>query len=112
MQHLKPRRSTRYRRRFRVDLGHTTALTVDVSTGGFCVELMRVLPPGSPLDGSIHVLGRELAFGGQVVWARQPEVGLNMRGRMGVRFTRPPAGLKQLIDPAGRPGPPPSAPQA
>jgi hypothetical protein len=112
MQYLKPRRHTRFRRRFRVELGHTAAFTVDVSTGGFCVELLRVLPPGSALEGSMHVLGRELPFGGQVVWARQPAAGLNIRGRMGVRFTLPPPGLKQLIESKGRPGAPPAPPRA
>jgi hypothetical protein len=112
MQYLKPRRSTRFRRRFRVELGHTAAFTVDVSAGGFCVELVRVLPPGSPLAGSIHVNGRELPFGGQVVWARQSAAGLNIRGRMGVRFTQPPPGLRQLIVSRGPTGPPPAPPRA
>ena len=112
MQYMKPRRSERLRRRLRVELGHTAAFTVDVSAGGFCVELVRVLPPGSTLAGSIHVSGRELPFGGEVVWARESAVGLGIRGRMGVRFTAPPPGLLRLLSPRGASGPPPGVPRA
>ncbi len=69
-------------------LDHTSSFTVDVCAGGFCTELMRVLPPGSPVQGSIQMNGQEVAFAGQVVWVKPGDVGLNLRGRMGVRFTR------------------------
>ncbi len=51
------------------------------------------------------VNGEEVAFGGRVVWVSRGDAGLNVRGRMGVRFTRVPWDLQRLIDasvPAGR----------
>jgi hypothetical protein len=78
----------RQRRRFRVSLGHTSSFTLDVCAGGFSTELMRVLAPGSPVQGSIQMNGTNVAFAGEVVWAKPGDMCLNLRGRMGVRFTR------------------------
>jgi hypothetical protein len=90
----------RHRRRFRVALArHTQSVTVDVGAGGFCTELIRVLPPGTPVEGSIHVDGREVPFSGRVAWARPGEFRLNLRGRMGVRFTQIPLEFTRLIAP-------------
>ena len=95
------RASVRHRRRFRVILmGHPSAFTVDVGAGGFCTELMRVLPPGTPVEGSIHVKGTEVAFAGRVAWARPGEARMNLRGRMGVQFTRGPAEFERLVETA------------
>jgi len=92
--------SARYRRRFRVHLaGHPSSFTVDVGEGGFCTELMRVLPPGTPVEGSLHVNGSEVAFAGEVAWARPGVARMNLRGRMGVRFTRIPGGFGRLVEP-------------
>jgi len=93
------RASLRYRRRYRVLLtGHPSAFTVDVGAGGFCTELMRVLPPGTPVAGSLHVKGAEVAFAGRVAWARPGEARMNLRGRMGVSFTRVQDGFEKLVE--------------
>jgi hypothetical protein len=63
-----------------------SSLTVNVSAGGFCTGMMRVLPAGTPLDGTIHLDGREAFFSGHVVWARPGNPRLNLMGTMGVRF--------------------------
>ena len=58
-----------------------------MSAGGFSLEAPYVFMPGSVLHGTFEVAGRELAFRGEVVWARpasQPEA----PSRMGVRFTQ------------------------
>ncbi len=95
------RHNVRHRRRYRVTLGYISSFTVDVCGGGFCTELARVLRPGSPVEGSIQVLGREVSFGGQVAWVRPGDIGLS--GRMGVRFTRVPWDLQRLFDsPSGK----------
>jgi hypothetical protein len=92
------RSSTRRRRRLRVALPHTPSFTIDVSAGGFCAELMRVLPEGTPVEGSINVNGKEIAFAGQVAWARPGNARMNLRGRMGVCFTRIAADFARLIE--------------
>jgi len=93
------RASTRHRRRFRVLLaGHPSSFTVDVGAGGFCAEMMRVLPPGTPVEGSMHVKGAEVAFSGRVAWARPGESRMNLRGRVGIRFTRVPKDFERLVE--------------
>ncbi|HVP66939.1 MAG TPA: PilZ domain-containing protein [Anaeromyxobacteraceae bacterium] len=93
------RACARYRRRYRVLLtGHPSAFTVDVGAGGFCTELMRVLPPGTPVAGSLHVKGAEVSFAGRVAWARPGEARMNLRGRMGVSFTRVQDGFERLVE--------------
>ena len=80
------RSSPRRHRRFKVTLHQFASFTVDVSAGGFCIELMgRVLQPGSAVEGAIQVGERTIPFGGRVAWARQGD--RNVRGRMGVHFT-------------------------
>jgi len=93
------RGSARTRRRFRVMLsGHPSSFTVDVGGGGFCTELMRVLPPGTPVEGSLYVEGSEVAFAGLVAWAKRGEARMNLRGRMGVRFTRIPYDFRRMVE--------------
>ena len=77
----------RQRKRIRVELAGTSVFTADVSPGGFCAESMRVLPPGSTVQGRIRVGNEDLAFTGQVTWTRAAEPRLGLRGRMGVRIT-------------------------
>jgi hypothetical protein len=82
------RGAVRHRRRFRVALhGYPASFTVDVGAGGFCVEVMRVLPTGTPLEGSILVDGSDLGFVGAVVWNRPGDPRIGLRGRMGIQFT-------------------------
>jgi hypothetical protein len=93
------RGAARHRRRYRVGLlGHPATFTVDVGAGGFCVELMRVLPTGTPLQGTILVEGSEEAFLGTVVWTRPGDPRINLRGRMGVQFTQAPLGFVARVE--------------
>lgn len=82
------RRGRRHRKRLRVVTCRGSSFTVDVSAGGFCTELMRVLPVGEPVEGLIHLNGRDVAFAGRVAWSRPGDPRLNERGRMGVCFVR------------------------
>jgi hypothetical protein len=91
------RHSPRQRRRFKVTLGRTCSFTIDVCAGGFSTELMRVLPPGTALTGSIRVGDKDFAFAGQVAWANPGSSNLNLRGRMGVRFTKFAGDFSQLV---------------
>jgi hypothetical protein len=79
-------RSPRHRVRLRVATIQGSSLTVNVSTGGFCTGLMRVLPVGSRVEGRIHLEGRDASFVGQVVWVRPGDPRLSLMGKMGVRF--------------------------
>jgi hypothetical protein len=93
------RASARHRRRLRVALdGHPSMFTVDVGAGGFCVEVMRALPAGTPLRGSIRLEGSEVGFAGTVVWTRPGDPRLNLRGRMGVRFLRVAQGFGDRVE--------------
>jgi hypothetical protein len=82
------RSSRRHRRRYKVTVGPASWFTTDVSAGGFSGEVMRVLPAGAAVEGTIDVRGAEVAFAGDVAWAERGDWHLNLRGRMGVRFTR------------------------
>src|SRR5687768_11958041 len=78
----------RQRRRLKITLGgKLPAFTADVSPGGFAVEMMQVLRPGSMVHGAISLGGREFAFTGEVSWAKAGDPGMSVRGRVGVRFT-------------------------
>lgn len=77
----------RLRRRLQVWLGDRPAFTSDVSSGGFALELMTTLLPGSMVHGELRVDGRELPFTGTVTWSKRAEPRLQVRGRAGVRFT-------------------------
>jgi len=61
-------------------------MTVDVSRGGFSTNVMRVLPPDTLFNGTVHYDGRDEAFTGRVVWARPGNPRMSMLGAMGVRF--------------------------
>jgi hypothetical protein len=85
------RASHRNRRRLRVSLGTTPTFTADISAGGFCVEILRTPAPGTPVSGTIRFPDAEVAYAGVVVWALAGSPRLNLRGRIGVRFTSAPA---------------------
>jgi hypothetical protein len=99
----KPRSSPRLRRRCKIDLkagdaGISSAtFTIDVSAGGFCAELMRVPSPGTQVEGSIMIGGKQYAFSGKIAWARASEPRLNLRGRIGVTFTEIADDLKEKL---------------
>ncbi len=82
------RRNVRQRRRFMVRLGHTSSFTADVCGGGFCVQLMKVLPVSAAVEGSIQAEGKEMPFAGRVAWVKPGDRHHNLPGRMGVYFTR------------------------
>jgi hypothetical protein len=84
---MKPRGSSRHRRRLRARLdGITTAFTVDVGAGGFCVLVNRAISPGTPISGSLHVEGTEVPFEGRVAWVKPGDVRLRIPSRVGVSF--------------------------
>ncbi len=85
---MKQRTTSRHRRRLRARLdGLTTAFTVDVGPGGFCVLVNRVINPGMPLSGSLHVDGAEVPFEGRVAWVKPGDVRLRIPSRVGVSFS-------------------------
>jgi hypothetical protein len=77
----------RLRRRLQVWLGDRPAFTSDVSTGGFALELMATLLPGTMVHGQLRLGEREVPFTGTVTWSKKAEPRLQVRGRAGVRFT-------------------------
>jgi hypothetical protein len=81
----------------------SSSLTVNVSAGGYCTGLMRVLAPGELVTGLIHVDGRDVRFSGQVAWARAGDPRIGLMGTMGVRFVEIEA---DLAEPEGQPRPP------
>jgi PilZ domain len=92
-----PRATTRYRRRFRANLGTTPVFTADISAGGFCVDVLRTPMPGSPVIGTIRIDGAEVHYAGRVVWARAGSPRLNLHGRIGIRFTSLPMSAAKLL---------------
>lgn len=102
----KARSAPRVRRRCKVTIAGSSTFTSDVSATGFCVELMRVLPAGSVISGTISLKGQEFSFEGKVAWAKAGDMRLNMRGKMGVAFTRIPESFRPaLADGGGVPQP-------
>ncbi|MGA8890260.1 MAG: PilZ domain-containing protein [Anaeromyxobacteraceae bacterium] len=85
---MKQRGSPRHRRRLRARLeGVTAAFTVDVGAGGFCMLLNRIISPGTPLTGSLHVDGAEVPFEGRVAWVKPGDSRLRIPSRVGVSFS-------------------------
>jgi hypothetical protein len=80
------RQLPRVRRRLRVFLEGTTAFTADVSTGGFCAELMKSIQRGATVKGTITLAGRDCPYVGEVRWARPGDRRLQLPGRIGIRF--------------------------
>jgi hypothetical protein len=97
-------RSPRRRVRLLVATSRGSSLTVNVSAGGFCTGLMRVLPVGSNVEGTIHLDGRGETFAGRVAWSKPGDPRLNVMGRMGVRFEKiDPAFARSLAGPEEEP---------
>jgi hypothetical protein len=105
------RRNARQRLRFQVTLGRTSCFTLNVSPGGFCTEVMHVLPAGSPVAGAIRVHGKEYPFAGRVAWAKLGNARMNMRGRMGIVFESAPKDLLGAVAAERTKTPAPVAPR-
>lgn len=80
----------RQRKRLRVEFAGSPSFTIDISPGGLCVESMRPVTPGSHVTGKIRLANDDLEFTGVVCWAKAAEPRLQIRGRMGIRFTSVP----------------------
>jgi PilZ domain len=80
------RNGSRVRRRVRVTIGGTATFTRNLSAGGYSAEAMRVLPRGSPVQGTMHLGEKDVGYVGSVAWVRPGDALVNLRGRMGVRF--------------------------
>jgi len=93
----KVRSDDRQRRRFRVILGNAVSFTLDVSSCGFCTESMRVLTPGTPVEGSIEGNGKKVSFAGRVAWNAPGDSSLNVRGKMGIAFSRVSPEISDLL---------------
>ncbi len=87
LREWRERNGARLRRRFKVKLEHSSSFTVDVAARGLCVELLRVLAPGTPVKGTLQVRCTDVPFAGRVIWAKSGDAYLGLRGRMGVAFT-------------------------
>jgi hypothetical protein len=98
-RHTTQRRTgIRQRRRYKVTLGPAVSFTTNVCANGFCTEVMRVLPRGATVKGSLHVRGVEFAFAGRIAWVQPGDWHINLRGRMGVHFTQIHPDLARLLD--------------
>jgi hypothetical protein len=97
---MTPRTGARARRRLRVTIGGTATFTQSLGAGGFSVEVMRVLPRGSPVQGTMRVGERDFDYAGDVAWVKPGDPRINLRGRMGVRFTQLNAEARRLIEAA------------
>src|SRR5438105_2482054 len=93
----KARSDDRQRRRFRVMLGNAVSFTLDVLAGGFCTESMRVLMPGTPVEGSIEGNGKRVSFAGRVAWNVPGDSTLNVRGKMGIAFATVSTEISELL---------------
>jgi hypothetical protein len=92
------RKSRRVRKRIKVVLSGRPVFTTDISLGGFSVELMQVLPPGTAIDGSLTIGVDSFPFSGEVVWAKAGVAQLGLRGRMGIRFKSVTEGLRTALE--------------
>ncbi len=83
------RSSQRRSARHKVTIQQTACFTLNVGDGGFCVGMVRVLPPGSAVEGAIDIGGTPVPFKGSVAWAKAGDSRLGVRGLMGVRYVDP-----------------------
>jgi hypothetical protein len=98
------RSSPRHKRRLRVSLGPTPLFTADISAGGFSAEILRTPAPGTAVAGTLRLADAEVDYAGEVVWARAGSPRLNLRGRIGVRFTSLPSSAARLLAATTLPG--------
>jgi len=50
--------------------GNVSAVVTEISTGGLKLRTSQSITPNTPIDVIIHI-GRQITFGGQVVWVIQ-----------------------------------------
>jgi hypothetical protein len=95
------RRYKREAKRLRVSITQGSKavglFTVDVSLGGFAVEAVMVLTPGTPVAGKVLGERGEIPFVGEIAWSRPGDTSANRRGKMGVRFHSVPPGMLKLL---------------
>jgi hypothetical protein len=91
------RSGVRHKRRFRVTIGTAPVFTLDLGPGGFSAEIMRAVPIGSTVKGTIRLNGVDVPYAGQIVWAKPGDPRLNLRSRLGIRFTNLPPEVTRLI---------------
>ena len=95
---MSPKRTNhRHKRRLRVSVGPTPLFTADISAGGYSAEILRTPAPGTPVAGIIRLVDSEVRYAGEVVWAKAGSPRLNLRGRIGVRFTSIPDSAAKLL---------------
>ncbi len=97
---LHTRKHVRHRRRIRLTIGRTAVFTSDIGPGGFSAEMMRALPAGAPVEGTIRLEGLEVGYVGKVVWSLPGDLRVNVRGRIGVRFTQLPPAAQRFMESA------------
>lgn len=85
------RSSPRREARHAVVLQRTACFTLNIGDGGFCVGVVRVLAPGTAVEGTIDLDGTPVPFSGTIAWAK-PAGGDGAGGRVGVRFAPGPRG--------------------
>lgn len=107
------KRTPRYRMRLRVVMNGGSSFAINLGPGGFCTEMMRVLPIGTPVEGMIFFEGRDRLFAGRVAWARPGDFRMSLMGRMGVKFIEVDPELEkslaahdEMIGPGSGPGGP------
>jgi hypothetical protein len=81
----------------RLHAGRTAALSVDISSGGFCLESPSLLPTGAEVSGTVIHGPLQLAFTGRVVWSKAGGPMASTWHRMGVQLERVSPGLRALF---------------
>ncbi len=88
---------SRRRCRLKVFTTRGVLFTLDVGQGGFCAQVLRVLPPGTSLQGSFRVDEADLPYSGRVDMAKGGDPHLNVRGKMGIVLARGAAELEAVL---------------
>ena len=82
----------------RIQFGGIQTLTADVSSEGFCVELIHAPRPGTLTRGTIQLGGEVFEFAGHVCWSEPADPSTNVRARFGVRFTDIPTSFFEALE--------------
>jgi hypothetical protein len=92
------RRQVRTQLRLPVSLGRgMPALSADISDQGFCLEVLRPLQQGVPVEGFVLHGDKELRFHGAVAWVEPGDPQASHWSRVGIRFTAVSPGLRALL---------------
>ena len=84
----------------RVSIGGTAVFTQSLGVGGFSAQMMRVPARGSSVRGTLYLGEKNADYVGEVVWVKPGDPLVNLRGRMGVRFTELTPEARRLIEAA------------